>query len=264
MQWRVSLGLVLAMLGPVGSVRAEPTERVEVIEIALDVADLPDTRVELARVVELELQRLLAEQPELPPGVMVADDRRLLVEVRPGPIPDSDDVLIRIEAQLDGQMLAESETESCMSCSNEQVARRALPMLQPLLEQFPAPVRRLAAKPSTSEADAAGDVVPSSAPSDRALSISGASALAVGLAGLGVGVGLIVVDERVVSEPGAGQLDVRKYGDPGIAVAVVGGALAITGAALLGVAFARRGRGTLTAGPLLAPEQLGLTVAGRF
>ena len=51
--------------------------------------------------VEREMQRLLSERTDLPAGVALEEDRRLWVELRPGPIPGSDDVLIRVEAQLD-------------------------------------------------------------------------------------------------------------------------------------------------------------------
>jgi hypothetical protein len=233
-----------------------------VIDIAIDVADLPEGRADIAGVVEAELQRLLAEEAELPDGVVLAEDRQMWIELRPGPIPGADDILIRVEAQIDGKLLAESETESCLSCSNEQVAQKALSMSRPLLEKFPAPERRADAPPSPS-ATSGVDTGERGRPR-RPLLISGATTLALGLGGLGVSVALILTNERVVSDPGAAQLDVLKYRDPGIAIAVAGGALAITGAALLGVAFAGRGRSKITAAPMLAPDRYGIGVVGRF
>src|SRR5262249_19036311 len=96
------------------------------------------------------------------------------------------------------------------------------------------------------------------------LLISGATALGLGITGIGVGVALIVADERVGSETGAARIDVIKYRDPGIGVTVASGALAITGAALLGVALAKRGRGNVAATPLFAPDRHGIGVVGRF
>lgn len=242
----------------------EPAPATEVIEIAIDVADLPESRVEIAVVVEGELQRLLAEQAQLPDGVVLDEDRRLWIELRPGPIPGADDVLIRVEAQLEGRLLAETLTESCLSCSNEQVAQKAMSMLRPLLEEFPPAERPAAAPPSPSAAPQA-DAGESSQPRPRqALRISGATTLALGLAGVGVGVALIAADERVLSEPGAARVDLIEYRDPGVAVTVAGGALAITGAVLLGVALSRHGRGKLAATPMLAPNLHGIGVVGRF
>lgn len=272
MRWPASivLALILSSAGVVRASEPAPSEPAapspaEVIDIEIDVADLPESRANIASVVEPELQRLLSEQPELPEGVVLADDRRLLIELRPGPIPGADDVLIRIEAQLEGRLLAESLTESCLSCSDEQVAQKALSMLRPLLGEFPAVERRPAeapSRPSTStDADAGGD---SRARPRDALLISGATALAVGIVGLGIGIPLVVVDERTLSEPGAPKVKMIEYRNPGIAVTTAGGALAITGAALLGVALARRGRGNIAAAPMLAPDMQGIGVVGRF
>jgi hypothetical protein len=245
--------------------RAAAPEGGEVITIEIDVADLPDTRSEIAPVVEAELQRLLAVQGELPPGVIVAEDRRLLVELRPGPIPGADDVLIRVEARHEGQVLGETATETCLSCTNEQVAQKALPMLRPLLDRFPAPKRAPApAVDPPREADTGAELEPGPARPNQAMLISGVSLLGVGLAGLGTGITLIIVDERVVSEPGAAQLEVIKYRDPGIGVTVVGAVAAATGATLLGLAFRRRGRAALDAGLLLTPENYGLSLSGSF
>ncbi len=262
----VALSLVAGEVRAIEPPASEPAEAeaTKVIDIAVDVADLPESRADIDVVVERELQRLLAEQQQLPAGVVLLDDRRLWIEVRPGPIPGSDDVLLRIEAQLDGKLLAESLTESCLSCSNEQVAQKALSMSRPLLEKFPVVERHTAAVPSpdaTTEAD--NEETDRPRPRDPML-ISGATMLGLGIAGLGVGVGLIAADERVLSEPGAARLDVIKYADPGIAVAVIGGAVAITGAALIGVALKRRGRSNVTATPMLAPNLHGIGVVGRF
>lgn len=235
-----------------------------VIDVAVDVADLPETRGEIAPVVEGSLQRRLAALDELPGGVVVAEDRRLLIELRPGPIPGADDVLIRVEAQVDGEVIGESATETCLSCTNEQVAEKALPMLRPLLEAFPEPEVAEASAPAMPAATDEGETDAQPRRGSQGLLISGASLLGVGVAGLGAGIALIVVDERVGSEPGAAQLDVIKYRDPGIAVAIVGGAAALTGAVLLGVGLGRRGSSGVVAGPTLGPDNWGVVVSGRF
>ena len=227
--------------------------------------NLPDIRVEIAVVVERELQQLLAEQSDLPDGAVLDADRRLWIELRPGPIPGADDVLIRIEAQLEGQLLAESLTESCLSCTDEQVAQKALSMLQPLLEEFPAVERREVPPPSPS-ALVGTDTGELAGPRPRdPLLISGATTLGLGVVGIGLGAALIVANESLRSDPGKAQIDVIKYRDPGIGVTVASGALAITGAALLGVALAKRNRrGNVAAAPMLAPNLHGIGVVGRF
>ena len=112
--FRQGLCSFVLVLGLAGTARAaeptaadQPTDTgdVEVIHIKVDVADLPDSRAKIAQTVHAELQRLLSEQEQLPAGVVLLDDRRLLVELRPGPIPGADDVMIRVEAQQGGTML---------------------------------------------------------------------------------------------------------------------------------------------------------------
>jgi hypothetical protein len=254
--------LVFAVVaGYASPIRAAP-EVERVIDIEIDALDLPDTRADLAHGVEAELNRRLVEHGSLPAGVVVADDRRVLVELRPGPIPGKDDIVVRVEVQLDGEVLGESPTEACFACTTEEVAGKALVLLDPLLVELPAPTPA-SPPPAPTVVD-----TPSEAPERvrprHAMLISGAVLLGVGVASVGVGIGLIVVDERITSPPGAIDLDVIKYRDPGIATAVIGGATAITGAVLLGLALDKRGRANITAAPVVGPRQVGLSLLGRF
>jgi hypothetical protein len=243
-------------------------EVTRVIDIEVDVDDLPDSRANIAETFHAELQRLLSEQQPLAAGVVVAEDRRLLVELRPGPIPGADDVLIRVEAQLDGVVLGETATENCLSCSDEQVAQKTLPMLGPLLEAFPAPAKLVTPNRSASERSAGADALPDAGAQSNMppslLPIMGGSLLGVGIVGLGVGIGLSVSDERIVSEPGAAQLELIEYRPAGIALVVGGGIAAVTGAALLGLALRGRTRDKLSAGPVLTPSSYGVALSGQF
>ncbi|WP_146156181.1 hypothetical protein [Enhygromyxa salina] len=250
---------------------AQPTNP-EVIDIEFDVADLPDTRVEITATVEAELQRLLGQEEALPAGVVVAEDRRLLVVLRPGPIPGADDVLIRIEAQFEGATLSESVTETCLSCTNEQVAEKALPMLRPLLEEFPEPKPVVVVEEPVDDTSIEQEVPEAPTPTgpNKTLLLPGASLLGVGFVGFGAGIALIVVNERVVSEPGAAELEVVKYRDPGIALAIGGGVAAVGGVVLVALAFRdREGSGasdkpSIGAAPLLSPSTYGVAISGRF
>jgi hypothetical protein len=261
----IGLAVTARAAAPTGTDSAAQTsdvEPVQVITIEVDVADLPESRAKIAQIVDAELQRLLSAEAELPAGVVLLDDRRLFVELRPGPIPGADDILIRIEAQHGGAMLAETATENCLSCSDEQVAQKALPMLRPLLDRFPAPPR--AVTPADDGDVIIEDATPVERKPARGLSIAGGSLLGVGVVGLGVGIGLIVSNERVTSEPGAAQIDLIQYRPAGIALAVTGGVAAVTGAVLLGLALRGRTRGSVAAGPIVTPGSYGVALSGRF
>jgi hypothetical protein len=253
--------LIFAVVaGYASPIRAAP-EVERVIDIEIDAVGLPDTRADLADGVEAEMNRRLIEHESLPAGVVLAEDRRVLVELRPGPIPGKDDIVVRVVVQLDGEVLGESPTEACFACTTEEVAGKALVLLDPLLVELPAPTP--ASPPAPTVVDA-----PSEAPErvrpERAMLIPGAVLLGVGVASVGVGIGLIVVNERVASPAGAIDLDVIKYREPGVATAVIGGATAVTGAVLLGLALDKRRRSNVTAAPVLGPRQVGLSVLGRF
>lgn len=149
--------LVLAIgvfVGQPRSLRAAEPEPEPVIDIEVDAADLPATRAELANIVSTEVNRALAEQDSLPAGVFVADDRRVLVELHPSPIPGSDEVLIHVEVQLGGERLAESTTETCLSCTDAGVADKVLLLLTPLLPKLPAPTAPAAPAPAIEEHEA--------------------------------------------------------------------------------------------------------------
>jgi hypothetical protein len=247
--------------GYASPIRAAP-EIERVINIEIDAVGLPDTRADLADGVEAELNRRLIEHESLPAGVVLADDRRVLIELRPGPIPGKDDIVVRIELQLDGEILGESPTEACFACTTEEVAGKALVLLDPLLVELPAPISA-SPPPAPTVVDAPREA-PERARPERAMLISGAALLGVGVAGLGVGIGLIVANERITSPDGAIDVDVIKYREPGIATAILGGATALTGAVLLGLALDKRRRSNITAAPVLGPHQVGLSVLGRF
>jgi hypothetical protein len=253
--------LIIAIVGGYASpVRAAP-EVERVIEIEIDASDLPATRADLAEGVEAELNRRMVEHGPLPGGVVVADDRRVLVELRPGPIPGKDDIVVRVEVQLDGEVLGESTTEACFACTTEEVAGKALVLLDPLLAELPAPAP--ASPPAPVVVDAPSEA-PERARPEQAMLIPGAVLLGAGVAAIGVGIGLIVLDERSTSPPGAIDVDVIKYRGPGIATAVIGGATAVTGAVLLGLALNKRRRSNVAAAPVLGPGRVGLWVVGRF
>jgi hypothetical protein len=254
--------LVIAIVGGYASSVRAATEVERVIDIEIDASDLPATRADLAEGVEAELNRRLVEHRSLPRGVVVADDRRVLVELRPGPIPGKDDIVVRVEVQLDGVVLGESTTEACFACTTEEVAGKALVLLDPLLAELPAPAP--ASPPPAPVVVDAPTEAPERARPEQAMLISSAVLLGAGIAGFGVGIGLIVVDERITSPLGAIDVDVIKYRDPGITTAVIGGAAAVTGAVLLGLALDKRRRSNVAAAPVLAPGQVGLAVMGRF
>jgi hypothetical protein len=254
-------------------VLAAPESAVEldaagVVAVEVDMIDLP-TRAELQQNLALELRRRLAAEPgEVPAGAVLADDRLVSVELWPGPIPDSGDVLIRVGVRFGGETLAESEREICLACNDAQVADRALAMLLPLLPYFPEPPR---AKPNKQQDSAPAPVSRDTTLGDertrrkpaRPLLISGAVSLGVGIAALAGGVTLTGMDERVVSPAGAAELEVIKYREPGIALATVGGVVTVTGAVLLGLAF-RTGPRQVAVIPALSPSFVGVGAVGRF
>jgi hypothetical protein len=256
--------LVLAigvLVGQPRSVRAAEPEPEPVIDIEVDAADLPATRAELANIVGTEVNRALAEQDSLPAGVFVADDRRVLVELHPSPIPGSDEVLIHVEVQLGGERLAESTTETCLSCTDAGVADKVLLLLTPLLPKLPAP----AAPPAPAiEEHEAEMLEPEPPPPRRELLISGGVLLGVGVVGIGVGIGLFVLDERLVSPPTAREFEVIKYRQPGIATMVIGSAATVTGAVLLTLALHQRRRAHVAATPIAGPHAVGVLFSGRF
>lgn len=94
---------------------------------------------------------------------------------------------------------------------------------------------------------------------------AGIGLLAAGAVGLGVGVGLIVVDERLDQENIAPHTFTgRQYRPPGIGISVGGGVLAATGAVLLildRVAAKKQPRAT---GLRVVPSPSGFAIAGRF
>jgi hypothetical protein len=255
--------LVLAiglLVGP-RSLRAAEPEPDPVIDIEVDAADLPATRAELANTVSTEVNRALAEQDSLPAGVFVADDRRVLVELHPSPIPGSDEVLIHVEVQLDGERLAESTTETCLSCTDAGVADKVLLLLTPLLPKLPAPP----APPAPAiEEHAAETLEAEPPPPRRGLLISGGVLLGAGVVGLGVGIGVFILDEHLVSPPNALEFDVIKYREPGIATMVIGSAATVTGAVLLTLALHQRRRAHVAAAPIAGPHAVGVLFSGRF
>lgn len=265
MPWLLRFVLTLGIFaGGAHSARAADPELARVINVVIDVADLPASRSEVDAVAKAELDRLLAAEEQLPAGVMLADDRRAVIELRSSPIPGTDDLLIHVSVELEGELLAESSTESCLSCTDEQVAEKALLLLVPLLSKFPAPAPVVAPAPAVADADEQLDPEPTTSQPDRALLISGSALLGVGVAGIGVGVGLIAADERVVSPFGALDPEVIKYREVGIATTVVAGAAAVSGAVLLGLALRQRKRSTIAAAPALGPRNWGISVMGRF
>jgi hypothetical protein len=256
--------LVLAigvLVGQPRSVRAAEPEPAPVIDIEVDAADLPATRAELANIVSTEVNRALADQDSLPAGVFMADDRRVLVELHPSPIPGSDEVLIHVEVQLGGERLAESTTETCLSCTDAGVADKVLLLLTPLLLKLPAPTA-----PPAPAIEESGDepLETEPPPPRRELLISGGVLLGAGVVGLGVGIGLFVLDERLVSPPNAPEYDVIKYREPGIATMGVGSAATVTGAVLLTLALHQRRRAHVAATPIAGPHAVGVLFSGRF
>jgi hypothetical protein len=255
--------VISVLVGQPRSVRAAEPEPEPVIDIEVDAADLPATRAELANIVSTEVNRALAGQDSLPAGVFVADDRRVLVELHPSPIPGSDEVLIHVEVQLGGERLAESTTETCLSCTDAGVADKVLLLLTPLLPKLPAPMAPAAPAPAIEEHEAE-TLNTRRPPARRELLISGGVLLGAGVVGLGVGIGLFVLDERLVSPPNALEFEVIKYREPGIATMVIGSAATVTGAVLLALALHHRRRAHVAAAPIPGPHAVGVLFSGRF
>ena len=263
MRWFLPWALTVVLsIGLTTTARAAEPVPEPSIAVTVEAADLPELGPDFGSQVSVELQRRLVER-ELPDGVFAADDRRVIVEVHPGPIPDVDVVLVRVVTELDGELLGESKTDTCMSCSEGDVANKALNLVLPLLSEFPGPEPEIEIAPV---GETVGDLVeePATTSGERPLLISGAVLLGAGGSGLAVGIGLIAVNERVASEPGAADIRRVVYRPSGIATAVVGGALAVAGGVLVGVVLSRRGRAKrVSAVPLVGPAW-GLGVAGEF
>lgn len=234
-----------------------------VVAVEVDAADLPPDRSELPANVALVLRQLIAAQDDVPRGAVFADDRTIHVELRPGPVAEGGDVMLRVETRAEGRVIAESAREICVACTDSDVAERAFPLVWSLLGTFPEPPQKAAPPRPTTASDApAGDALARPRP-NRPMLIAGTSLLTTGIAALGTGIALVVVDEKVVSPEGVGQLEVVKYREPGIAVAVVGGIATITGAVLLGLAF--RGKSNrVVLSPTLNRSFVGFGAAGRF
>lgn len=257
----MTFALMLALAPPLSH---EALDAEGIVTIEAELVDLPQ-RDQLPESVALELRNKLAGESSLPAGAVLAPDRKIRVELLPGPFPDGGDVLIRCEAFVDGRLVAESAREICVACSDADVAVLAFPLVQSLLPFLPEPERETAALPS-SAAPASGelDVAPSGPRRPRRpLLIAGSTSLVVGAAALAAGLTMIVVDERTVSEPGAAQLEILKLREPGIAVAVGGGVAMLTGAILVGLAFRDDAR-RVAVTPVWTPTQAGLGVVGRF
>lgn len=258
------LQLVLTTSLLVGSraVRAAEPEAERVIDIEVTSTDLPETRAKLVDTVITEINRALAEQDPRPVGVFMAEDRRVLIELLPSPIPGTDDVLIRVEVEFEGKSLAESTTEPCLTCTDADVAGKALMLLTPLLSQLPAPIETTPPAPAVAESEGESFEAEPQPRSRRELLIPGGVLLGAGVVGIGVGIGLIVADERLVSPPNGLELDFIKYREPGIATMAISGTAAVTGAVLLGLALRRRTH--VAAAPIAGPYAVGVMFSGRF
>lgn len=165
---------------------------------------------------------------------------------------------MHVIVELDGEKLAESMTEPCLTCSDVDVGGKAMTLMLPLLAELPA--REVAEPPAPAAVEPAE---PAEHPRTGQIRlISGGVLLGAGLVGVGVGASLIAADERVVSDPEALELDVVKYREVGIATLVIGGATAVTGSVLLGLALRERSR--LAVAPVVGPRVVGLSLGGRF
>lgn len=218
-------------------------------------------QAQLGEAVRTELNRRLAERESLPPGVFVADDRQLVVQLDPGPMPGSDDVLIHVLLMYAGEQLDESTTESCIACTGADVGNIVMVLVEPLLHELPGPSITEAPVPVGPEPDAL-ELRPSTRQPANGCLVGGTVLLGAGLAGLGVG--FIVADERVASPPTALYDDVVKYCDPRLAIAVMSGAAVLTGAVLLGLGARRGRRSQLVRRAMLGPRGVRLTLVGRF
>lgn len=101
-------------------------------------------------------------------------------------------------------------------------------------------------------------------PPRREFLISASVLLGTGVVGLGVGIGLFVLDERLVSPLTALEFDVIKYREAGIATMVFGSAATVTGAVLLSLALHQRRRAPVAAAPIAGPHTVGVLFSGRF
>jgi hypothetical protein len=124
-------------------------------------------------------------------------------------------------------------------------------------------------RPSTAQ----GDATPPD-PRARAFVISGATLVALGVAGIGVMAGGLAIGKASndISDLDPDDLDGRRErfdrGRAGNVMAyvggVIGGAALVTGAVLLGLGLERRGGSKTAAAPMLAPGLTGLSLRGSF
>ncbi len=255
---------VVALLLALAPATTAELDAAGVVAVEVDAADLPEDRSELPETVALVLREKIAAQDDVPEGAVLAADRVIHVELRPGPVAEGGDVMLRVESRVEGRVIAESSREICVACGDTDVAERAFPLVWSLLATFPDPPRATAKPQPTAESgNAAGADATEPQRPKRSMLFAGAGLLTAGVAAVGTGIALIIVDEKVVSPGGAGQLEVIKYRDPGIAVAVGGGVATITGAVLLGLAF-RDGSRRVAVLPAASPNFVGIGAVGRF
>ncbi|GEM_PF-3215735 len=268
MQRIVPALMVLAplVLGPATALAALPVEH---IDLTVDASQLSEPRDGVEEI-RNSLDAALDGQSPLAPGAVYADDRRVVVELLSGPVPQSDDILIRVTATIDGGQVFRSDTEMCLSCDNTNISRKAFPLLLGVLERLPG--IDAVEEPELLDAcpvEPMAPPAPAFDPSRRPLVFSGVALLGVGVIGLGLGGGMIIVDKRPVSGRSYSDLDFR---NPGIAVATIAGAMAITGAALLAVGLKHRPKTQaktqtqtqISAAPLLDRHTAGLALWGQF
>ncbi len=230
------------------------------ITIEIDVTQLGDSRPDLDTDVLERLEAQIDARGELPRGAVRARDRKVVVELSPGPIPDSDDIIVRVSAVHDAEVVGQSDTEMCLACGSQDVVQLVSRLLWPVLEQLPPPP----APVEEDRSEAAGEPLPEeprAAKRHRPLLISGGILLGVGAVGLGIGLTLVAIPAAI---PERAPYVVVNYRPPAIGITVGAAALVISGAVVLGLGVERWRANQLSLAPMVGSKVNGVVVSGRF
>jgi hypothetical protein len=184
--------------------------------------------------------------------------------------------------EITAEVLADGDTKTpeggpwvCDTCRETQLSAKVVELLPLVVPLLPETQEATAADGGPGDAGAGpGDDGGSGAPDPKngggkrklgPMGKAGIGVLAVGVSGAvagGVLAGMGVKRNTDGVDPQ--DVDVTDLRKPGIPIAVVGAALAVTGLALLAVDLSRSRKRSTTMAPVFGPRMAGIGVAGRF